>query len=67
MAPQEIAGDVGAVHLEALIGAGVLRSKAHIVKHGAGVEEFRIKAKTAALAGKRAPVIDSARVVKQQR
>jgi hypothetical protein len=37
------------------------------VKHGAGIEQFGIKAKTAALTGERAPVMDAARVVEQQR
>src|SRR5215469_2543713 len=65
MAAQEIAGDVGAVHLEALIRAGVLRGEAHVVKHGTGIKQLAIKAETAALAGERAPEIDAARVMEQ--
>jgi hypothetical protein len=37
MALQEIAGDIRAVHLEALICAGMLSGQAHIVEHGAGI------------------------------
>ena len=54
MASQEIAGDVGAVHLEALICAGVLKGEAHVVEQGAGIKKFGIKVETAALAGERA-------------
>jgi hypothetical protein len=64
MALQEIAGDVGAVDLKAFICAGVLRGEAHVVEHGAGIKEFRIKAETAPLASECAPVIDAARVMK---
>ena len=67
MASQEIAGGVGAVHLKALICAGVLRGETHVMEHGAGIEEFGIKVETSALAGKRVPVIDTARMVEQQR
>jgi len=67
MAPEEVAGDVGAVHLEALICAGVLMGEAHVVEHGAGIKQLGIKAETAALAGECAPVIDAARMVEQQR
>ena len=42
MAPEEIAGGVGAVHLEALVRASVRGSEAHIVEHGAGVKELGI-------------------------
>jgi hypothetical protein len=37
------------------------------MEHGAGIEEFGIKVETSALAGKRVPVIDTARMVEQQR
>src|SRR5712671_8198743 len=51
MAPEEIAGDVGAVHLEALMRARMRGGKAHVVEHGAGVKEFGVEAEAAALAG----------------
>ena len=60
MAPEKVASGVGAVDLETLIRASVLRGKAHVVEHGAGIEELGIKTETAALAGERAPVIDAA-------
>ena len=67
VAAQEVAGGIGAVDLEALIGAGVLLGQAHVVEHGAGIEQLGIEAQTAPLAGERAPVIDAARMVEQQR
>ena len=36
MALQEVTSRIRAVHLEALICAGVLRGEAHVVEHGAG-------------------------------
>ena len=67
MAAQEVAGDVSAVHLEALMRAGVLGGEAHVMEHSAGVEELGIEAEVAALAGECAPVIDAARMMEQQR
>jgi len=67
MSPQKVTSRVRAIHLEALICAGVLRGEAHVVEHGAGVKELGIEAEAAALAGERAPVIDAARVMEQQR
>src|SRR5260370_4587898 len=37
---EEVAGDVGAVHLEALMRARVRGGEAHVVEHGAGVKEL---------------------------
>jgi hypothetical protein len=51
MALQEITGDIGAVHLEALMRARVCRSEAHVVEHGAGVKELAIEAEAAPLTG----------------
>ncbi len=67
MALEEVAGGVGPVHLEAVIRARVRGGKAHVVEHGAGVKQLGIEAEAATLAGERAPVIDAARVMKQQR
>ena len=67
MAAEEVTGSIGAVDLEALMRARVLRGEAHVVEHGAGVKELGIEAEAAALAGERAPVIDAARVMEQQR
>src|ERR1700719_4433211 len=67
MASQKVASRIRAIHLEALICAGVLRGEAHVMEHGAGIKKFGIKAETATLAGERAPVIDAARVMEQQR
>src|ERR1700723_3250674 len=64
---EEIAGGVGAVHLEALVRAGMRGGEAHIVKHGAGVQELGIVAEATAVACKRTPVVDAARVMKQYR
>jgi len=67
MTAEEVTGSIGAVDLEALMRARVREGKAHVVEHGAGVKELRIEAEAAALAGERAPVIDAARVMEQQR
>ena len=67
MAAEEVTGSIGAVDLETLMRARMLRGEAHVVKHRAGVKQLGIEAEAAALAGKCAPVIDAARVVEQQR
>ena len=67
MASEEVTGSIGAVDLETLIRARMLGGEAHVVEHRAGVEELGIEAEAAALAGERAPVIDAARVMEQQR
>ena len=67
VAAEEVAGSIGAVDLETLMCACVLGSETHVMEHGAGIEEFGIKVETSALAGKRVPVIDTARMVEQQR
>src|SRR3954468_2904398 len=51
MPSQKVTSRIRAIHLEALVRAGVLRGEAHVVEHGAGVEEFGIKTETAAPAG----------------
>jgi hypothetical protein len=66
MAPEEITGDIGAVHLEALMLARVPGCESHVVEHGAGVKQLGIETEVAAPAGERAPVIDAARVIEQQ-
>ena len=67
MSSQKVTSRIRAIHLEALIRASVCRGEAHVVEHGAGVKELGIEMQAAALAGERAPVIDAARVVEQQR
>ena len=67
MAAQEVAGEVGAVHLKTFMRARVRGGEAHVVEHGAGVKELGIEAKPAALSSERAPVIDAARVMEEQR
>jgi hypothetical protein len=67
MAAQEVAGEIGAVHLEALILARMRAGEAHVVEHRAGVKELGIETEAAAPAGECTPVIDPARVVEQQR
>ena len=58
---------VGAVHLEAVVRAGMRGGEAHVVKHRAGVKQLGVEAQAAALAAQRAPVIDAARMIEQQR
>ena len=52
---------------ETLLRARMRWSEAHVVEHGAGIKQLGIEAEAATLAGQRAPVIDAARVVEQQR
>ena len=66
-ASQGVAGGVRAVDFEAFLRAAVLVGQAHVVKHRAGIEQFRIEPETAALARQSAPVIDAARMVEEQR
>src|SRR5207302_965202 len=49
VATKEVAGDVGAVHLEALMRARMLAGEAHVVEHGAGIEQFGIEFQAAML------------------
>jgi hypothetical protein len=67
MTLQEIACCIGAVDLEALLSAAVLRGEPHVVKHRARVQQLRIEAQTAPLACQRAEQIHSGGVVEQQR
>lgn len=63
---EKVTGGVGAVDLEALMGAAVPRSQTHVVKHCPRIEEFVIELETTALSGERTPIIDAARMVEQQ-
>jgi hypothetical protein len=64
MAPEEITGDIGAVHLEALIRTRVGRGEAHVVEHRSYIEKLRIECQTTMSASQRAPVVDPAGMVK---
>src|ERR1700742_942513 len=66
MTAQEIPGGVRAIDLEALMGAAVRVSQAHVVKHRPRVEKLSIELEAMTLSGERAPVIDTARMVEQQ-
>jgi hypothetical protein len=44
-----------------------LGGEVHVVEHGASIKELGIETEAAALAGKRAPIIDAARVIEEQR
>ncbi len=67
VAAKEVASKVGAVDFEAVVRAGMRRGEAHVMKHRAGVKELGVEAEAAALAGKRTPIIDAARMMKEQR
>ena len=43
VAAQEVAGGIGAVHLEALMRARVLWREAHVMEHRAGIKQLRIE------------------------
>ena len=63
---QEVARGVGAVDLEALVGAAVVRHQADVVEHRAGIEQLAVEAQAALHAGERAEMIDAARMVEEQ-
>ena len=67
MAAEEITGSIGALDLETLMRARMLGGQAHVVEHGASVKELGIEPEAAALAGERAPIINAARVIEEQR
>ena len=67
VASQEVTGGIRAVNFEALIRAAVLIGQAHIMEHRACIKQFGIESQSATLACQSAPVIDAARMVKEQR
>ena len=67
VASQKVTGRIRAVNLEALRRSAVLMRQAHVVKHRACIKQFGIEPQSAPLACQRAPIIDAARMVKQQR
>src|SRR5580704_4103036 len=67
MTSQEVTGGICAVNFEAFLRGAVPMRQAHVVKHRACIKKFRIESQSATLACQNAPVIDSARMVKQQR
>ena len=66
MSAKEAGGRIGAVHFETLVWASVGRLKAHVVKHGADIEQFGIDLEPLALAGQRPEQEHSIGVMKEQ-
>jgi hypothetical protein len=66
-ASQEVPGDIRAIDFEAMIRAAMLMGQAHVEEHRACTEQFGIEAQSATLACQSSPVVDAARMVKQQR
>jgi hypothetical protein len=64
---QEVTGGICAVNFEAFLRGAVPMRQAHVVEHRACIKQFRIESQSATLACQGAPVIDAARMVKQQR
>src|SRR6202030_2269554 len=64
---QEVAGGVCTVDFETLMGGAVLMGKPHVVKHRSCIKQFGIESESATLACQSAPVVDAARMVKEQR
>src|ERR1700730_2896402 len=62
-----VTGGIFAVNLEAFLRAAVLMRQAHVVEHRACIKQFGIESQSATLACQSPPVIDAARMVKQQR
>jgi hypothetical protein len=67
VASQEVTGGICTVNLEAFMRAAVLLRQAHVMEHRACINQFGIESQSATLASESGPVIDSARVVKEQR
>src|ERR1039458_9795226 len=67
VASQEITGGIGAVNFEALVLAAVQMGQAHVVKHRTCIKQLRIESQSSALACQSSPIIDAARMVKEQR
>ena len=66
-APQEVAGGIRAVDLEAIVLATVLASETHVMKHRSRVEQFRIEPQPLTFARQGAPMVNAARMVKEKR
>jgi hypothetical protein len=67
IASQEIAGSVRTVDFKALVRTAVLVCQAHVMEHRACVEQFRIELEPATFASQSGPIIDPARMMKEQR
>jgi hypothetical protein len=67
VASQKVPGDIRAVNFEALIHAAVLMGQAHVVKHRACIKQFGIEFQSSAFARQSSPMIDAARMMKEQR
>lgn len=65
-AAQEVAGCIGTVDLETLVGDAMRGRQANVVKHHARIEKLIIESETAAFSGERAPVVDATRMVEQK-
>ena len=59
-APQEVAGGIGAVDLEAIVLATVLVSETHVMKHRSRVKQLGIEPQPSTLARQRAPIVNAA-------
>ena len=66
VAAQEVTGGICAVNLEALVRAAVLMGQPHVVEHRASIKQLRIEFQFVTLARQSAPVINTARMVKQK-
>src|SRR5450631_1922750 len=66
MASQEVTGGIRAIDFESLLGAAVLMRQAHVVEHRTCIKQFRVESESATLPCQSAPVVDAARMVKEQ-
>src|SRR4029077_8978897 len=66
MAAQKVAGGIGAVDLETLVGAAVPAGQAHVVEHRARIKQGGGEPEPSAFARECGPVIDAAGMVKQE-
>jgi hypothetical protein len=67
VASEEVSGDICPVDLETLGLPAVLMGQAHVVEHRARIKKLGIESEAPMVSWQSAPVIDAARMVKEQR
>ena len=63
-ASQKVARGIRTIHFEAKLAPSVALCKAHIVEHGCGVKQLRIKHQALPLRGQGSPKVDPSGMVK---
>jgi hypothetical protein len=63
---QEVSRGVGTINFKAQVRAAVLGSEAHVVEHGAEIEQFRVVAEGLAFTSQGGPQVDAPAVTIEQ-